>query len=66
MGVEYGRRVLRMELCADVPLQGRYLNNFHKVSIRIDSNALHASLLICLFVRIVELITVTMTLFDEF
>src|SRR5574344_209226 len=51
--------IFRMELCADIPFQSRYFNDFHQVTLRITTYTLHSCLFILLFIIVIEFITMT-------
>ena len=64
MRMEHRAAVFGMELRADVPAQGGYLDDFHQVGLRIDARTLHAGCLVLGLVVVVELIAVAVTLLD--
>ena len=63
--MEYRTLILRMELCSDIPFQSRYLNNLHKVALRVLAYALHTATLVFMLVVVVELVAVTVSLLYE-
>ena len=65
MWIEHSRRILRMELSADIPFLLRDLNYLYQVGCRVDTYTLHAVILELLLVLVVELIAMAMTLLDE-
>ena len=60
--MEYGRRILRVELRADVPAFVRNLDDFHQIGGGIDAYTLHALRFVLVLILVVELIAVAVAL----
>ena len=66
MGVEHGALIFGVELCADVPLEARYLYNLHEVALRVAAHTLHAGFLVFGLVVVVDLVAVAVALLYVF
>ena len=62
MWVQYCRRILWMELRADVPALLWYLDDFHQIGGGIDAYTLHALRFVLVLILVVELIAVAVAL----
>ena len=60
--MQHGRRILWVELCADIPALIWNFDYLHKVGGWVDAHALHALLFVLLLIGIVELIAMAMAL----
>lgn len=58
--------VFGVELCADIPFQCWYFNNFNQIIVGIDTYALHAGVVELLAVAVVELVTVPVSFLYNF
>ena len=66
VGLEDGALVLRVELCADVPFQRGYLNDFNESALGVTPDAVHSCTFELLLVLAVELIAVAVAFLDVF
>ena len=63
--MQHRRRVFGMELRTDIPLLFRYLDNLHQICCGVDTYTLHTSSLVLLLIFIIELVAMTMALFNH-
>ena len=65
MGIQNGRRILRVKLCSDIPFVRGNFYNFNKSCSGVFAGAYHAFAFVFFKEFVVELVTVSVAFLDE-